>query len=155
MTNLTPGSGYQGSTVPFTLTGNYFLNGGTTVMLRTVRYNNNCCHADLCEHNHGPGQLHHPHHCRNRSLLAVCHHDRRRVQQQSKHVHGQSPPPITVISSISPVSGYRNTTVAFTLTGIPFPSDATTATFLNQSAGASGAATDRDPTIFSVHALAG
>ena len=36
MTSLTPDSGYLNSTVPFTLTGNYFLNGGTVVMLRTV-----------------------------------------------------------------------------------------------------------------------
>jgi GH18 family chitinase/PKD repeat protein len=36
MTALTPNSGNLDSTVPFTLTGNYFLNGGTVVMLRTV-----------------------------------------------------------------------------------------------------------------------
>ena len=36
ITTLAPASGYQSRTVPFTLTGNYFLNGGTTVMLRTV-----------------------------------------------------------------------------------------------------------------------
>ena len=36
MNTLTPASGYRNTTVPFTLTGNYFLNSGTTVMLRTV-----------------------------------------------------------------------------------------------------------------------
>ena len=36
MTTLTPATGYRNTTVPFILTGNYFLNGGTTVMLRTV-----------------------------------------------------------------------------------------------------------------------
>jgi hypothetical protein len=36
MTSLIPATGYRNTTVSFTLTGNYFLNGGTTVMLRTV-----------------------------------------------------------------------------------------------------------------------
>ena len=36
MTSLVPATGSLNSTVPFTLTGNYFLNGGTVVMLRTV-----------------------------------------------------------------------------------------------------------------------
>ena len=36
MTSLIPATGSLNTTVPFTLTGNYFLNGGTVVMLRTV-----------------------------------------------------------------------------------------------------------------------
>ena len=36
ITTLAPATGYRNTTVSFTLTGNYFLNGGTTVMLRTV-----------------------------------------------------------------------------------------------------------------------
>ena len=39
MTSLTPDSGYLNSTVPFTLTGNYFLNGGTVVMPQDRWYN--------------------------------------------------------------------------------------------------------------------
>ncbi|MGA7797131.1 MAG: IPT/TIG domain-containing protein, partial [Methanoregula sp.] len=36
ITTLAPATGYRNTTVSFALTGNYFLNGGTTVMLRTV-----------------------------------------------------------------------------------------------------------------------
>jgi hypothetical protein len=36
ITTLTPATGSLNTTIPFTLTGNYFLNGGTVVMLRTV-----------------------------------------------------------------------------------------------------------------------
>ena len=60
-----------------------------------------------------------------------------------------------VITTISPASGYRSTTVAFTLTGTNFEPGATAVTFLNQSAnqsvaGQPPAVTEMDPTIFSV-----
>ncbi len=66
-----------------------------------------------------------------------------------------NPFPAPTIGTISPASGYRNTTVAFTLTGTNFEPGATTVTFLNQSAnqsvaGQPPAVTEMNPILFSV-----
>ena len=99
MNTLTPASGYLNIMVPFTLTGNYFLNGGTTVMLRTV---GTTIPATLTSVNtttvQGSFVIPGP---PDRILLAVCHHDRRGNSKPNMFTV-KTPP---VITTISPASG--------------------------------------------------
>ena len=55
-----------------------------------------------------------------------------------------------VISSISPATGYGNTTVAFTLTGNYFEPGGTTVKFLSQTTGATGSVNVLNPAILSI-----
>jgi hypothetical protein len=148
---LTPASGYLNIMVPFTLTGNYFLNGGTTVMLRTV---GTTIPATLTSVNTTTvqGSFAIPGTAGTGSYSLYVITTGGGFNSKPNMFTVKTPP---VITTISPASGYRSTTVAFTLAGTNFEPGATTVTFLNQSAnqsvaGQPPAVTDMDPTIFSV-----
>ena len=153
MTTLAPASGYRNTTVPFTLTGNYFLNGGTTVMLRTV---GTTIPATLNSVNTTTvqGRFAIPYNAPTGpyTLYVITTGG---GFNSKPGVFTVNPFPAPRIGTISPASGYRNTTVAFTLTGTNFQPGATTVTFLNQSAnqsvaGQPPAVIEMDPIIFSV-----
>ena len=130
MNTLTPASGYLNIMVPFTLTGNYFLNGGTTVILRTV---GTTIPATLTSVNTTTvqGSFVIPGTARTGSYSLYVITTGGGFNSKPNMFTVKTPP---VITTISPASGYRSTTVAFTLTGTNFEPGATAVTFLNQSA---------------------
>ena len=157
MTTLTPNSGYLNGPVPFTLTGNNFLDGGTTVTLRTVGTTITASTTSVntttvlgsfpIPLSAGTGPY---------TLYVVTtgggFNSRATTSTGAPIFTVQTPTPM--IGTISPPSPwYRDTTVAFTLTGSNFQSDSTTVTFqnqtLNKTAGA-GPINEMDPMIFSV-----
>ena len=91
ITTLAPASGDPNTTVPFTLTGNYFLNGGTTVMLRTVGIT---LPATLNSVNTTTvqGSFAIPYNAPTGPYTLYVITDLRGVQQQTGRVHGQSVP---------------------------------------------------------------
>ncbi|WP_424038474.1 S8 family serine peptidase [Methanoregula sp.] len=154
MNTLTPASGYRNTTVPFTLTGNYFLNSGTTVMLRTV---GTTIPATLTSVNTTTvqGRFAIPPGTAGTGSYTLYVITAGGGFNSKPGAFTVNPFPAPGIGAISPVSGYRNATVAFTLAGTNFEPGAITVTFLNQSAnqsvaGQPPAVIEMDPTIFSV-----
>jgi PKD repeat protein len=153
ITSITPASGFQNSTVPFTLIGKDFLDGGTVVRLRTT---GSTLNATLTSVNTttilgsftipagtpaGPYRL---------DVITNGGGFSSRINAFTVNTN-----PRPTISSIVPASGTRGATIAFTLTGTNFRANMTTMRFQNQSAnlsiaGEPGAAVEMIPTIHGV-----
>ena len=151
---LNPNIGYLNATVPFTLTGNYFQNGGTVVMLRNASTSTTINATPYLTsvntttitgsfpplpYNGATGPY---------TLYVVTNGGGFNSSSNAFTVKVPTP----VITGISASTlWYQNTTVAFTLSGSNFQSDATSVRFLNPSVGTLGATTEMDPTIYSVN----
>ena len=149
MTTLTPNSGYLNTTVPFTLTGNYFLSSGTTVMLRTTGQTITAIAPSFVNTTTFQSSFTIPYNAPTGSytLYVVTSGGGFNSKPNSFTVN---PYPAPTIGTISPVSGYRNTTVAFTLPGTNFEPVGTNVTFLSQTTGAPGSVNVMIPAIFSI-----
>ncbi|MDP3564229.1 MAG: PKD domain-containing protein, partial [Methanoregula sp.] len=152
----TPPSGYLNTTVPFTLKGNNFLDGGTIVRLRATGSTINATISSVTATGSAvPGSdtitgtfFIGSNNATGLYRLDVITNGGGFSSKQNAFTVQR---PVLAIGTISPVSGYKNTTVAFTLSGTNFQDGATTVKFLNQSKNSSlDPFVQMNPTIFSI-----
>jgi C1A family cysteine protease len=146
---LTPANGNKNSTVPFVLKGNYFVDGGTVVRLRTMGTTINATLASVnmtqvigsftINTTAGAGPY---------RLDVITNGGGFSSMPNAFMVNSNLKP---AISSLSPTSGSRNTPVAFTLAGSNFQNGGTAVVFKNQSVNSSvDTIVQMEPTILSV-----
>ncbi len=138
ITSISPNFGYQNQTTSFVLKGKDFIDGGTTVRIRTFAQT---VTADLSSTNSTtivgtftiPADA--PKGAYRLDVITVGGGFSSKTGGFT--VKDNLKPAIT---SVNPNNGYRNTTVAFTIKGTNFLPDATTIRFVNQSTLAKGPA---------------
>jgi hypothetical protein len=151
ITSITPTSAYQNSTVSFTLKGKDFQQGGTVVKLRAVGTTINATVSSISSDlTTATGTFDVPYNSATGlyRLDVITTNGGFASKMGAFTVNRNLKPTIT---SISPNSGLRNTSVLFTLKGTNFQPDGTTFFFLNQSVnGSVDTIVNITPTVYSI-----
>jgi PKD repeat protein len=150
ITSLTPASGNRNSTVQFILKGGNFVDGGTTVRLRAP---DSTIRATLTEVNTTTGTITGSFFIGANNVTGPYRLDVittnggfSRMQNAFTVRNAVSPS----VGSISPASGSRGKTVAFTLKGSGFVAGGTSVKFSRQGTGSPGGVAELEPTLISV-----